>query len=154
MIAGKPRPQRGFTLLELLVTMAVATVLITIAMPGFNMLTASNRQTAIYNDILSAFRLARSEAITQRKEVTVQLTNQDNGWHLKVEASSNLILYRRLKKEVTDVSNDLKVVFDGMGRRESCEPAECQVVIGSEGIEIWPAGEITKSQEGKDENSE
>ena len=57
------RQQRGFTLIELMVTLAVAVVLLVIAVPSFTNITLSNRLTTTGNDIVSAISTARMEAI-------------------------------------------------------------------------------------------
>lgn len=60
----------GFTLLELLVTIAVASVLLGIAVPSFRTMMVSNRLTTQTNDIVSAINFARSEAITRNRSVS------------------------------------------------------------------------------------
>ena len=61
----------GFTLIELMVTLAIATILITVAIPGFRTLIQGNRATAQSNELLSAFSLARSEAVKRGLRVSV-----------------------------------------------------------------------------------
>jgi len=58
-----PGRSRGFTLIELMVTIAVAAILVAIAVPGFRNLTVSNALTTAANDIVGAMNLARMEAI-------------------------------------------------------------------------------------------
>lgn len=62
---------RGFTLVELLVTLAVGSILLTIAIPGYAFLMNSNRLATVTNDLVSSLQLARSEAITRGLRVTV-----------------------------------------------------------------------------------
>ncbi len=57
------RHGRGFTLVELLITMAVALVLIMIAVPSFKSLTLSNKLNTAANDIVNAVHVARMEAV-------------------------------------------------------------------------------------------
>jgi type IV fimbrial biogenesis protein FimT len=63
--------ERGFTLPELLVTLAIAAAAMAIAVPAFNDLLAANRATAALNQIVGAISVARTEAILQRRTVTL-----------------------------------------------------------------------------------
>ena len=55
----------GFTLVELIVTLAVAAVLVAGVIPGFQQLVARNRQTAHLNTVVASLALARSRAVDQ-----------------------------------------------------------------------------------------
>lgn len=57
------RRHRGFTLVELMVTVAVAAVLLMIAVPSFRSITASNRLNVAANDLIRAIQVARTEAV-------------------------------------------------------------------------------------------
>jgi type IV fimbrial biogenesis protein FimT len=61
----------GFTLLELLITMSVATILLTIAIPSFQYVTNSNRIAGEVNGLLGDLQFARSEAIKEGQYVSV-----------------------------------------------------------------------------------
>jgi len=63
--------RRGFTLVELLVVLAVGSILLTIAIPGYAFLVNGSRLTAATNDLVSALHLARSEAIKRGLRVTI-----------------------------------------------------------------------------------
>lgn len=54
---------RGFTLLELMVTISVAGVLLALAIPSFQRLMASNQLTTTGNNMIEALNLARMQAI-------------------------------------------------------------------------------------------
>jgi type IV fimbrial biogenesis protein FimT len=62
---------RGFTLIELMVVLVVATVLLTIGIPSFRSVIANQRASTAINEALASFRLARSEAIKTARSVTV-----------------------------------------------------------------------------------
>ena len=68
-MAGR-RCRRGFTLVELMLTITVAAVLIVIAVPSFRSITLSSKLTTTANDIVVAINTARIEAI--KRNATVQ----------------------------------------------------------------------------------
>lgn len=55
--------QRGVTLIELMITLAVAVVLVSIAVPSFRSLMAANKLDTAANGVVNAVRVARMEAI-------------------------------------------------------------------------------------------
>lgn len=63
--------KRGFTLIELMVAMAVLAILVTVAIPNFQAFQLSNRMALQANDIITALNLARSEAVKRAANVTV-----------------------------------------------------------------------------------
>jgi len=65
-----PRP-RGFTLVELMVTLAVMVVLIAIAVPSFDSVRLSTRLNSYATALVASGQLARSEAIKRNAAVTL-----------------------------------------------------------------------------------
>jgi type IV fimbrial biogenesis protein FimT len=65
------RHHTGFSLFELLATMAVAGIVLAIAIPNIGQFRASNRLTAAANDYLGSLQLARSEALRSQGVVSV-----------------------------------------------------------------------------------
>lgn len=64
-----PSGMVGFTLIELMVTIAVAAILLAVAVPSFRHLIISNRLTTAANDVVTALTVARSEAIKRNADV-------------------------------------------------------------------------------------
>lgn len=61
----------GFTLIELMVTVAVLAILLALAAPSFLDMSLSSRLTAISNSLTTSIQLARSEAIKRNQTITL-----------------------------------------------------------------------------------
>lgn len=66
---------RGFTLVELLVTVVVLGILTAIAVPGFQSWIQSSRTLTVTDELNTAIQLARSEALKRRKNVIICRAN-------------------------------------------------------------------------------
>jgi type IV fimbrial biogenesis protein FimT len=66
-----PLLQAGFTLIELMVGIALLAILLAIAAPNFQGMTASSRLTSASNELLGSLQLARAQAIRTGARVTV-----------------------------------------------------------------------------------
>jgi type IV fimbrial biogenesis protein FimT len=80
----------GFTLIEVMVTLAVGIIILAIGVPSFLNMMSSNQAAGYSNDLVGALRLARSEAVKRSSTVTICAGNDDlsgcsagtwnNGW--------------------------------------------------------------------------
>ncbi len=61
------RLSKGFTLLELMVTVAVVAVLASVAFPSFQSSIRSNRAATAHNELIGLVNLARSDAIRNNR---------------------------------------------------------------------------------------
>ncbi|GLW61414.1 hypothetical protein Hthe01_17630 [Hydrogenophilus thermoluteolus] len=78
----------GVTLVELMVTIAVAAILLAVAVPGFRNLIVSNRLTATTNAFVAALNLARIEAVKRNARVTLCKTADPNATKPNCAASA------------------------------------------------------------------
>lgn len=70
--ARRSRPC-GFTLVELIVTVAIAALLLAVAVPSFNRLMISSRLTTQANNAVNLLAYARAEAVKRGVDVQVSL---------------------------------------------------------------------------------
>ena len=69
--ASFQRPSAGFTLIELMVTVAVLGILAVVAVPAMQSLVNGNRLAGATGELTSALHLARSEAVRRSARVTI-----------------------------------------------------------------------------------
>ncbi|MCK7598781.1 GspH/FimT family pseudopilin [Microbulbifer sp. CAU 1566] len=63
--------QKGLTLIELMVTIAVLAIVVAIAIPSFNTLIANSRALSTGEELISALNYARAESIKRGDRVTL-----------------------------------------------------------------------------------
>jgi len=91
--------QRGFTLLELMITLMVVGIILGIGVPNFVDFMRNSRMVGAANDLLAAMHVARGAAVSQRTPVTVCGSanpsaalpvcgaGANNGWVVYVDAN-------------------------------------------------------------------
>lgn len=95
---GPGRSAGGFTLIELIVTVVMASVLIAIAVPNFSSLIKNNRLAVSANDLLAALQLARSEAVKRKEVMTLcasseSVSSDDPGCTASTDWTDGWILF-------------------------------------------------------------
>lgn len=82
--SNRPARQGGLTLIELLTTMSVVAIVLSIGVPSFQSLVASNQVTTTTNLFVAAMSLARSEALKRSATVRVKPESDSSGTRLVV----------------------------------------------------------------------
>ena len=84
--------QRGFTMTELGVTLAIAAVLATLAVPSFQGMIATQKARTYASALYATLSKARSEAITLNANVTLQpkAGGWQTGWQI-LDVNNNLL---------------------------------------------------------------
>ncbi len=93
---GPARPPRagarGFTVIELMVTVAVLAILTTVAAPSFVDFLRNSELTSLTNKLVSAINTARSEAMKTGRNAYVVPASDDSwskGWRVFIDLNGN-----------------------------------------------------------------
>lgn len=94
----RARP-RGFTLIELMIAVAIAAILLALAAPNFTQALGKNRLSSAASELTGAVQLARAEAIRNNRRVTLCRSEDGSacssssstwpGWILFVDSNSD-----------------------------------------------------------------
>ncbi|HEY8329035.1 MAG TPA: GspH/FimT family pseudopilin [Rhodanobacter sp.] len=110
---------RGFTLIEMLVTLAIFAVLLMIAVPSMRPFLQSQSVKNASMDISSTVALARSEAIKRNTTVNVTATlatDWSRGWAVSQTTPAATIRKQPALNNIVITPSDPSFSFDGNGR--------------------------------------
>ncbi|MGL4504979.1 MAG: type IVa pilus pseudopilin TppE [Aeromonas sobria] len=152
----------GFSLIELMVTIALISILLTVGVPSFSSILRSMTLTTQANNFVASINFARSEAIRRNSVVTLSASasnltqnHWESGWQIWIDSNGNGTLDNgellRLFPDIGSgslVSNTSLVRFSGNGFLDgrlpsalvfSLQPPEC-AREASRDITVTPAG--------------
>ena len=138
---------RGFTILELMVTLTVLGILLGVAVPSFSTFVQNSRVTSQTNELVSALNLARSEAIRRGGTATVEAVSASGfagGWCVHVgsgcaDTGNVLRVYPAMTRLAVE-SSATSITFDSRGARRAPAAASVTVTIEPDDCETGAAG--------------
>jgi type IV fimbrial biogenesis protein FimT len=132
---GRMARLQGFTLIEMMVTIALMSVLTMLAMPSFTTWIANNKVRTVSDSLQNGLRFAQSEALRRSRPIVFSLTNSTapqtslaaaaNGsnWSINVAKSSldanNVFVQAGVLPDVAasvQIAGPAAVCFNSMGR--------------------------------------
>lgn len=119
---GRQRhPSQGFTMIELMVTIAILAVLAALAAPSFNPIIERYRTRQAAEDLQGTLYLARSEAIKRGGGVTVEAVGGDwaGGWAVKAGGADLQTTAAPTKITATNVDGNGTITTDRWGMLSS-----------------------------------
>jgi type IV fimbrial biogenesis protein FimT len=139
----------GFTMVEMLMTMAIAVIVMALAVPSFRYVTNSNRIAGEINGLLGDLQFARAEAIKEGRTVTVCISSDglnclnpnpaawQNGWIVFSDpantgvpaAGSVLRVQKTFSGTDTFVSNGINGITSVSFNREGYAPVAAATLI-------------------------
>lgn len=129
------RKTAGFTILELMATVAIAAVITAFAIPAFQSFMARNRVSALSSEIADSLAFARNTAISKRR--TVVWLPASSGWTLRMDGSGGTLLEAHLITAPTTVAfattpapNVTEITFLPTGQVQRSVPTPSAALTG------------------------
>lgn len=116
----------GFTLIELMIVLVIASVLIGIAIPSFRTMVQNNRMTSQVNEMSGALQFARMEAVKRGNGVRLSARDgaawasgivvwQDANANNVFNAGEELRFWEPISSTQTLISTNVTFTFNGNG---------------------------------------
>jgi len=144
------RTQRGFTLIEMMVTVTIIAVMLGVGVPSFRNFIAGQKVKSASHDLMTALVLARSEAIKRNADVTVAPVTADtwvSGWTVKAAPSATTVHEQQALSGVTVTQAPSTVVYKANGRPTVASKFEVAGASATKCVKVDLTG-IPSSQSG------
>lgn len=119
---------RGFTMIEMMVTVTIAAILLGIGVPSFRSLIASQKLKAAASSLQTHLNMTRAEALKRNATVTMApnlSTDWKTGWKI-MEPVTNTVLFTAAATTVT-ITGPASIKYRGSGRMDATVDGKFQL---------------------------
>lgn len=151
----------GFTVIELIVAIAVLAILVTMGIPAIQEMIKNNRVTAQTNELVAMINFSRNEALRRNSDIPVDLTSVTGGWSGEVRSPDDLedtegctvgVLRCASYDSVELTSGSVEMTFNNRGYLTPFSDGEVNLIMQHEGcssnrqarlIKVRPTGQVS-----------
>lgn len=105
---------KGYTLMEVLVILALIAILAVVAAPSFELMIKKNRITSHANQLQSLFKFARSEAAKREKGIDL-IAGSDNSWSVQLAETGEVLSFFTPSHESISITSVTTVSISATG---------------------------------------
>lgn len=149
--------QRGFTIVELMITLTIASILLGISIPNFNTLIKNNRLAVATNETIGAFNFARTEAFKRGDLIHIAEVGAGTSWVVWADADADDVwdqgeeirVWNAFPAGVSVTTVNGFIVFDSSGLANNAETVTvCDDRSGESGsqLDLLLSGSVSVSK--------
>lgn len=139
--------QGGFTLLELMVTIAIAAIVLSVGVPSFRGVIMDNRLVSQANQIVTSIKIARSAAVRFQRNATVCASSNFDATTPSCSASNDWsngwIVWVDKDRDATTDANEVISVFGPIHNASTLNSGAASFTYDARGFATTGGGDLT-----------